>query len=140
MFTGIILQSKLALAQRVPILQAGLHQMVLEATHLAMCEQNAILDKQRAVVDAGAESSSQDIVARAVKPAAYSAELVACLQPISTEPECHDGIFLTGLNWKSGRVFFITSNIDIPMGQEWNRTIATMMRECYTACVVRVFS
>ena len=26
------------------------------------------------------------------------------------------------------------------MGQERNRTIATMMRECYTTCVVRVFS
>ena len=37
--------------------------MVLEATHLAMDEQNATLNKQRAVVDAGPESSSQGIVA-----------------------------------------------------------------------------
>jgi hypothetical protein len=58
-FTGVLLQSKSALAQRMPILQAGLRQMVLEATHLAMDEQNAILNKQRAVVDAGGESSSR---------------------------------------------------------------------------------
>ena len=43
-FIGIILQSKLSLAQRMPILKAGLRQMVMEATHLAMCEQSAILD------------------------------------------------------------------------------------------------
>ena len=32
-FTGIILQSKPALAQRLPILKDGLRQMVLEAAH-----------------------------------------------------------------------------------------------------------
>ena len=57
----------------MPIRQAGLRQMVLEATHLAMCKQSAILDKQRAVVEAGAESSSQDIVNRAAESAAYTA-------------------------------------------------------------------
>ena len=72
--------------------------MVLEATHLAMDEQNAILNQQRAVVDADGESSSQGIVTRAARSAAYSAEVVACLQLISTEPERHYGIFLTGLN------------------------------------------
>ena len=139
-FMGIILQSKAVLAQRMPILQAGLRQMALEATHLAMDEQNAILNQQRAVVDAGAESLSQDIVTRAARSVAHSAEVVACLQLISTEPERHYGIFLTRLNWKSGRAFCITSNTGIPMGQERNRTIASMMRECYTAFVVRVFS
>ena len=69
-FSGIILQSKLAPAQRMPILKTGLRQMVLEATHLAMCELSTILDKQRAVVDAGGESPSQGIVARAAKSAA----------------------------------------------------------------------
>ena len=55
-FTGGILQSKkAALAQRMPILQAGLRKMVLKATKIAMDEQNAILDKQRAIVDAGVE-------------------------------------------------------------------------------------
>ena len=82
----------------MPIRQAGLRQMVLEATHLAMDEQNAILNQQRAVVEAGPESPSQDIVTRAARSAAYSAEVVACLQLISTEPERHYGIFLTGLN------------------------------------------
>ena len=71
MFTGSILQSKLVLAQRMPILQAGLRQMVLEATHLAMDEQNAILNKQRAVVDAGPESPSQAIVTRAAFALTY---------------------------------------------------------------------
>ena len=65
--------------------------------------------------------------------------MVACVQLISTEPECHYAIFLTGLNWKSGRAFCITPSIGIPMGQERNRTIATMLRECSAACVVRVF-
>ena len=44
-FTGVVLQSKAALAQRMPILQAGLRQMVLEATSVAMDEQRAILHK-----------------------------------------------------------------------------------------------
>ena len=126
--------------------------MVLKATKIAMDEQNAILDKQRSVVDAGVESSckaaapkgpafcflnysSQDTVTRAARSAAYSAEVVACLEFISIEPERHYGIFLTGLNWKkSGRPFCITSNIGVPMGQERNRTIAI------NDCVVRVFS
>ena len=43
-FTGIILQRKLALAQRIPILKDGLRQTVMEATHLAMDEQVTILD------------------------------------------------------------------------------------------------
>ena len=55
-FTGDILQSKKAtLAQRMPILQAGLRKMVLKATKIAMDEQNAVLDQQRAIVDAGVE-------------------------------------------------------------------------------------
>ena len=44
-FTGVILQSKAALAKRIPILQAGLCQMVLEATKISMDEQNVILNK-----------------------------------------------------------------------------------------------
>ena len=39
-FAGIVLQSKEALAQRLPILQDGLQQMVLEAVQLATQEQN----------------------------------------------------------------------------------------------------
>ena len=38
---GIILQSKEALAQRLPVLQQGLRQMVLEASQLAAQEQMA---------------------------------------------------------------------------------------------------
>ena len=72
--------------------------MVLEATHLAMDEQNAILNQQRAVVEAGPESPSQDIVTRAARSAAYSIEVVTCLQLISTEPERHYDTFLTDLN------------------------------------------
>ena len=37
-FAGIILQSKEALAQRLPVLQQGLRQMVLEAAQLARQE------------------------------------------------------------------------------------------------------
>ena len=45
-FTGIIQQSKLALAQRMPILEDGLRRMVMEAFHRARDEQVAILAKR----------------------------------------------------------------------------------------------
>ena len=71
--TGVILQSKAALAQRLllllSILKAGLRQMVLEASTIAMDEQRAILSKQQATADAGVESSSQDNAMRAARSA-----------------------------------------------------------------------
>jgi hypothetical protein len=69
-FTGIILQRKLALAQRIPILKDGLRQTVMEATHLVMDGQVTNLDKQRAAVAAGVESSSSDVVKHAADSAA----------------------------------------------------------------------
>ena len=54
-----------------------------------------------------------------------------CLRLIPTEPECHCDIYLTSLNWRSGRAFCITSNTGTPTRPERNRTIATMLRECY---------
>ena len=90
---------------------------------------------------AGVEPSNQDTVTHAARSATYSTEVVAFLELISIEPERHYDIFLTGLNWKSGRACCITSIIGVQMGQERNRTIATMARGGYTAaCGVRVFS
>ena len=51
-FTGIIVQSKPAPAQRLPILKDGVRQMVMEAAHRANDEQVAILAKHRAVIAA----------------------------------------------------------------------------------------
>ena len=97
-FTGIILQSKPVLAQRLPILKDGLRQMVMEAIRRANEEQDAILAEHRSVIAAGVEASSPAVMAHAADSAEFSAEVVECLQLIPTEPESHYDINLTSLN------------------------------------------
>ena len=78
-FTGIILQSKPALAQRMPILKDGLRQIVMEAIHRANDEQVAILAEHRSVITAGVEASSPAVMAHAADSDEFSAEVVECL-------------------------------------------------------------
>ena len=76
----------------MPVLQAGLRQMVLEATKIAMDEHNEILNKQRAIVDAGVESSNQDTVTHAARSAAYSR---AALETFGLVHEHKNALYLT---------------------------------------------
>ena len=139
-FAGIVLQSKQALAQRPPILQEGLRQMVLEAAQLATQEQTADIAKHRMLIDAGDGASSPAAVEHAEHGAEFSTEFAECLKLITTEPEAHYGICLTGLNWRSGRAICLTSNIGIPEGPSRNKIVSALMRDGFTATVVRVFS
>ena len=72
--------------------------------------------------------------------AEFSTEVAECLKLITTEPEAHYGICLTGLNWRSGRAFYLTSKIGIPQGLSRNKIVSALMRGAFTATVVRVFS
>ena len=101
--------------------------MVLEATAIALDEQRAILSKQQAVVDAGVGPSDQDTVMYAAKGAAYSAAVVACLELIAAEPEQHYDIFLTGLNWKSGRAFASPQTSE----SRWAKSAIALLRHCF---------
>ena len=114
--------------------------MVLEAVHRANDEQVAILAKHRAVIAAGVEAFSPAVMAHAKDSTEFSAEVAECLQLIPTEPESHYDTNLTSLNWRSGRAFCITSDIGIPAGPERNRMVSALLRDCFTATVVRVFS
>ena len=62
------------------------------------------------------------------------------LEAYPDRPEAHYDINLTGLNWRSGRAFCLTSNIGIPDGPERNKIVTALMRDCFTATVVWVFS
>ena len=64
-FAGVVLQSKEALAQRLPILQDGLRQMVLEAAQLATQEQTVDIAKHRKLIDAEDGASSPAAIAHA---------------------------------------------------------------------------
>ena len=71
----------------------------------------------------------------------FSNEVVECrLQLITTEPEDHYGVYLSGLNWKSGRAFCLTSNIGIPHGPTRSELVGQLLRDYFTATIVRVFS
>ena len=139
-FAGIVLQSKQALTQRPPVLQEGLRQMALEASQLATQEQTEILAKHRSLIDAGDVSASPAAVEHAEHGAEFSAEVIGCLQLIPTEPADHYDINLTGLNWRSGRAFCLTSNVRIPEGPARKKIVSSLMRNCFIATVVRVFS
>ena len=133
-FAGIILQSKEALAQRLPVLREGLRQMVLEAAQLATQEQMGDVAKHQQLIDAGA-------VEHAEHGKEFTNEVVDCLQLITTEPKKHNDLFFDGLNWKSGRAFCLTSNIGIiSHGPMRNKIVGQLLRGGFTATIVRVFS
>ena len=137
---GIILQSKEALAQRLPVLQQGVRQMVLEAAQLARQEQMLDVAKHQQLIDAGPEASSAAAVEHSEHGLAFTNEVIECLQLITTEPELHYGLFFGGLNWKSGRAFCLTANIGIPHGPTRNKIVGQLLRDGFTATIVRVFS
>ena len=136
---GIILQSKEALAQRLTVLQQGVRQMVLEAAQLAHQEQMLDVAKYQQLIDAGPEASSAAAVGHAEHGLLFTNEVAECLQLITTEPDMHYGLFFGGLNWKSGRAFCLTANIGIPHGPARNKTVGQLLRDGFTATIVRVF-
>jgi len=137
---GIILQSKGALAQRLPVLQQGLRQMVLEAAELVAQEQMADATEYQKTIDAGAGASSPAALDHAMHAKQFSKEVTECLRLITTEPDKHYDLYFGGLNWKSGRAFCLTSNIGIPHGPSRNKIASQLMRDGFTATIVRVFS
>ena len=52
----------------------------------------------------------------------------------------HYDLFFEGLNWKSGRAFCLTSNIGIPHGPTRSKIVGQLLRDGFTATIVRVFS
>ena len=137
---GIVLQSKEALTQRLPVMQQGIRQMVLEATQLAIQEQVADAAKHKQLIDAGPEASSAEAVAHSERGLAFTNEVIVCLECIATDPDSHYSLFFGSLNWKSGRAFCLTSDIGIPHGQSRNKIVGQLLRDAFTATVVRVFS
>ena len=87
---GIILQSKEALAQRLPVLQQGVRQMVLEAAQLARQEQMLDVVKHQQLVGAGPEASSAAAVEHSEHGSAFTNEVIECLKLITTEPELEE--------------------------------------------------
>ena len=66
--------------------------------------------------------------------------MAECLHLITTEPDKHYDLYFDGLNWKNGRAFCLTSNTGIPHGPSRNKIVGQLMRDGFTATVVRVFS
>ena len=136
---GIILQSKEALTQRMTVLEQGVRQMVLEAAQLAYQEQMVDVAKYQQLIDAGPESSSAEAVGHAEHGLLFTKEVAKSLQLITTESDRHYSLFFAGLNWKSGRAFCLTANIGIPHGPARNKTVGQLLRDGFTATIVRVF-
>ena len=98
------------------------------------------VDKRQKLIDSGAAASSPAAVEHAEHGKEFSKEVVDCLQLIATEPEYHYDLCFTGLSWKSGRAFCLTSNIGIPHGPTRNKIVGQLLRDGFTATIVRVFS
>ena len=136
---GIILQSKDALAQRKAVLEHGVRQMVIEAAQLATQEMIAEIAKYRTLVDAGPESTSAEAVTHAGHSLSFTKQVVEALQLITTEPDRHYSLFYAGLDWKAGRAFCLTANLGIPFGAQRNKLVGQLLRDGFTATIVRVF-
>ena len=136
---GIILQSKEALTQRMTVLEQGVRQMVLEAAQLAYQEQMVDVAKYQQLIDAGPESSSAEAVGHAEHGLLFTKEVAKSLELITTEPDRHYSLFFAGLNWKSGRAFCLTANLGIPHGPQRNKIVGQILRDGFTATIVRVF-
>ena len=138
-FAGAVFQSKKALAQRVPVLEQGLRQMVLEAAQLAHQEQVVDANGYQRLIDAGPEASSAAAVEHAEHSLLFTKSVSTCLELITTEPDKHYSLYFLGLDWTAGRAFCVTANIGIPFGPQRNKLVGQILRDGFTATVVRVF-
>ena len=138
-FAGAVFLSKKALAQRVPVLEQGLRQMVLEAAQRAHQEQVTHANAYQCTIDAGPGASSAMAVEHAEHSLLFTKSVSTCLELITTEWDKHYSLYFLSLDWAAGRSFCVTANIDIPFGPQRNKIVGQLLREGFTATVVRVF-